>query len=323
MIIKHSLPSIEIPFIKGHMGGNTIALFAEESIPKEKVLEWALLAIQNTHLDCHEAGLLSPSTNTSNLRLRIVGRSSGKFISACGGVTQVLGAAIASGKLALLCGYDPSDISEIVLETDVGPVHLKINQDKDLPRIETEMTGFLRGLKKDGIEIIDLDGTLAVRVGKFLVLRADELVPRFSGEDIRNLSPELRLVLLKLQRIFLARYPKASRDFSLYDLHPEHPGNIGRVVFPHWLSAGHIEPACGTGTVATCAALSLLGEIKRSDPGSVRIVNFESGGGPELGGPDTTTAYMSMKGPEIDSIWFSHNCVQLTVSGMVVLTREF
>ncbi len=311
--------TLELRFIKGHMGGNTIALLPGEDIPEEHVLETALLALRDTHLGCHEAGLLYPSSSGSGLRMRIVGRSSKAFISACGGLTQVLGAAIAGGELKEVFGFGPCGTAEVVLGTDGGPVSLRINAGGRQSRTETDMTCFLEKLHRDGIEPIDLDGIRAVRAGKFLVICADELAGRFTRQEIEGLSPQVRQVLTKLQGLFLAGQTKASLDFALYDLHPEHPGNLGRVVFPHWLPAGHVEPACGTGTVAVCAALSLLGKAGTAALQGSAVLKFESGGGPTLGGPDVTTAFLQMGSEKIDSIRFSHSLVELTSRGKVML----
>lgn len=50
-------------------------------------------------------------------------------------------------------------------------------------------------------------------------------------------------------------------------------------------------------------------------------VRFESGGGPELGGPETTTVFLEMHGGEIRTIRFSHSLVELTSKGKVILPK--
>jgi hypothetical protein len=236
-------------------------------------------------------------------------------MSACGGLTQVLGAAIGSGEFSRTFGFGPSGLSGSVRETDAGSVRIVIGGTVDSPVTETDMTGFLAELRRDGIERIDLDGTAAVRAGKFLVLCADRLGARFGEDRVQKLAPEVRSALAEMQGIFLSRYPGASLDFALYDLHPERPQNLGRVVFPHCLQAGHVEPACGTGTVAVCAAL----ELERGIPRGEAVLRFESGGGPDLGGPDTTTAIIDLAGRDIESIHFSHSRVEITSRGRVIL----
>jgi len=174
-------------------------------------------------------------------------------------------------------------------------------------------------IRRSGVEEIRLEETRAVRAGKFLVVCADDLLDRFGTGDVVALAPRVRLALTEIQSQFLARYPQASLDFAVYDLHPVRPGNLGRLVFPHWLPEGHVEPACGTGTIAVCAVLAFLGKLSESAASDGLEVGFESGGGPDLGGPDTTTAVMELAGGEIKSIRFSHSFVELTSRGKVML----
>ena len=314
--------TLEIPYLKGHMGGNTIALLPGGDFPGEGLLETVLLALQDTHLGCHEAGLAYPLPVPGRLRLRIVGRSSRRFITACGGLTQVLGAAIGSGQLAEALGFGPSGPSQVVLETEAGDVPLSIGLSEGAIRAETDMTPFLEEIRRGGIENIVLDGTQAVRAGKFLVVCADDLLGRFDSSEVAALSSRVRSALVELQARFLACYPQASLDYAVYDLHPERPEGLGRVVFPHWLPGGHIEPACGTGTVAVCAVLSFLGRLVGGSAGRAVEARFESGGGPDLGGPDTTTAIMKLADGEIESIRFSHSFVELTSRGKVILNER-
>lgn len=312
--------TVALPYLKGHMGGNTIALFPEGVLPETSLMRQVLLALRGTHLHCHEAGLLSPSSDLSTLKLRIVGRTSKGFITACGGLTQVLGAAIGTGKFREKFGFGPSGTGEVTLESEGGPVVLRIFREEDCDgiRTETDMTSFLEELRRDGIEHIVLGDIRAVRAGKFLVLDAEELAERFPPEKIRELHSEVGGTLAELQRRYLTAYPKASYDFALFDLRPERKEHLGRLVFPHAFSAGHIEPACGTGTVAVCAALEFLGKIGEQN----RLVRFESGGGPTLGGPETTTAFLHWAGSAIASIGFSHSVVTVTSEGMVMLPEE-
>jgi hypothetical protein len=269
--------TLELPFIKGHMGGNTIALLPGAAIPGEGLLETVLLALQDTHLGCHEAGLVYPPSGPGRLPLKIVGRSSRKFITACGGLTQVLGAAIGPGLLAEVMGFGPRGFSRVVLETEAGYVPLSVEQCEGAIRTETGMTPFMEEIRQSGVEEIRLGETRAVRAGKFLVVCADDLQDRFGTEEIVALTPRVRSALTEIQSQFLGRYSQASLDFAVYDLHPWRPGNLGRLVFPHWLPGGHVEPACGTGTIAVCAVLAFLGKLPESAASDGLEVRFESG----------------------------------------------
>ncbi len=311
--------ALEIPFLKGHMGGNTIALLPGGLLSRERELETVLTALQDTHLGCHEAGLVSPPSGSGRLPLKIVGRSSRNYTTACGGLTQVLGAAIGTGQLAEVFGFGPSGPSQVVLETDAGTVRMSVGVSDGSVRTETDLTAFLEEVLESGVEEVRLGGTRAVRAGKFLVVLADDLLDRFAAEEVAALVPRVRLALAELQAEFLDRYPQASLDFAVYDLHPKRPDTLGRVVFPHWLPGGHVEPACGTGTVAVCAVLVFQGLLPGPSASRGRELRFESGGGPDLGGPDTTTALLEMDAGNIRSIRFSHSLVELTSKGRVML----
>jgi len=316
------LGTLEIPFVKGHMGGNTIALLPGTAVSAENARETVLGAVAETCLACHEGALLfAGRKGEADLRLRIVGRASGRFITACGGLTQVLGTAIAERELERVFGFGPGGTGDFVLETDGGPVRIGVSAGEGRPRTETDMTPFLQEIRRDGVERIELDGTPAAKVGKFLAVCADDLAGLFGAEAVRALEPEVRDRLARLQAVFLERYPQPSLDFVVFDLHPERAGCHGRVVFPHWIPGGHIEPACGTGTVAACVALELSGRLPGvAGTGNIEV-RFESGGGPFLGGPETTSAALGMKGGRIAAIRFSHSLVELTAYGVVTLEK--
>jgi hypothetical protein len=285
------------------------------------LLETVLLALRDTHLGCHEAGVVYPASSTGRLALRIVGRSSRKFITACGGLTQVLGQAIGSGQMKEVLGFGPAGSGGVVLETEAGEVSLLIENRGGSIRTETDLTPFLEEIRRSGVEEVRLQGTRAVRAGKFLVVCADDLLDRFRADEIVELAPCVRSALTEIQAGFLHRFPQASLDFALYDLHPERCGTLGRLVFPHWLPEGHVEPACGTGTIAVCAVLAFLGQLPLRTGRTPMEVRFESGGGPKLGGPETTTVFLEMDGGEIRTIRFSHSLVELTSKGKVILPK--
>jgi hypothetical protein len=219
-------------------------------------------------------------------------------------------------------GFGPCGASRVVLETAAGDVPIAVAGGGGAVRTETDMTPFLDEVLASGVERIILGGTAAVRAGKFLVVCADDLAGRLEAGEIAALAPSARIALTEIQAEFLARYPQASLDFALYDLHPRRAGNLGRLVFPHWIPCGHIEPACGTGTVAVCAALAFLGELPGRGAQRRTEVRFESGGGPDLGGPDVTTAFTEPGDGGIRSIRFSHSLVELTSRGKVMLPAD-
>ena len=101
----------------------------------------------------------------------------------------------------------------------------------------------------------------------------------------------------------------------MYDLHPLSAEHTGRVIFPHGIASDHIEPACGTGTVAIGLAMAENNEIDYSEGESVQLL-FESGGTPfQIGGPDITTLKLEIKNRKITRASFSHSLVEIIATG--------
>jgi hypothetical protein len=124
-------------------------------------------------------------------------------------------------------------------------------------------------------------------------------------------------ILLSMQKDFDRQHllPKPNAAYSLFDMYPE-DSTHGRVVFPHNITTGHIEPSCGTGTIAVAVALA---ETKRTANGSVTL-RFDSGGGPFLGGPETTEVRMVVQDSKVKHAEFSHSLVEITANGKAWLS---
>lgn len=311
---------MKIPFVKGHMGGNTIALFRDETFPRHDRPASVTRALFDDGLACHEAGLLRPFPET--IAVKIVGRSSRAWITACGGLTQVLGRVLTDEEACRRLDLTRVTLpASVVLDTDGGRVLLFIDETSEGPRTWTDMTAFLGELFRDGLEELLLEGFRARKIGKFLVVDGRDLEERHSPEAVANLSSEVRATLVTMQRAFL-RSPsgKKSLDFALFDDRPERRGHF-RLLFPHNIPEGHIEPACGTGTVAVAMALFASGRLEAADllgDGSHELL-FESGGGPFLGGPEESRLRMEVRNRRPTKIFFSHDRVRLTVMGDLFL----
>lgn len=302
------------------MGGNTIALFRDETFPRHDRPASVTRVLFDDGLACHEAGLLHPSPEA--IAVKIVGRSSRAWITACGGLTQVLGRVLADEEACRRLELKRVTLpASVVLDTDGGRVPLFIDETSEGPRTWTDMTAFLGELFRDGLEELLLEGFRARKIGKFLVVDGRDLEERHSPEAVANLSSEVRETLVTMQRAFL-RSPsgKKSLDFALFDDRPERKGRF-RLLFPHNIPEGHIEPACGTGTVAVALALFVSGRLEAEslmDDGSHEIP-FESGGGPFLGGPEESRLRMEVRNRRPTKIFFSHDRVRLTVMGDLFL----
>lgn len=308
-------------FVKGHMGGNTIALFRRDSFLSDRKLELVLEALRNEDLACHEAGLLSPGSSQGHLGLAIVGRSSANWISACGGLTQVLGHAFADRTSCEHLGLDllfPP--ATVVLETEAGPTPVNLVREGGKLMVWTDMTAFLEELYRDGFEELVLCGFPTRRIGKFLAIDADVLRNLHPDDEIQALGPRVRQTLTDIQRAFFRHMGRESRDLALYDDRCSHKTHF-RITFPHYLPEGHIEPACGTGTVAAGLALFLAGKLedRKLARAETDEIIFESGGGPSLGGPERTLLRLEQANGRICRAHFSHNRVELTAVGDVFL----
>lgn len=106
---------------------------------------------------------------------------------------------------------------------------------------------------------------------------------------------------------------------SLYDWNPERGGDL-RVLFPHQPMKGHIEPACGTGSLSAGVALFESGDL-RQRMGQIGSncwdLCLESGGGPSLGGPDRTQLWLESNGSRLTGASFTHSFVEITAWGKV------
>jgi hypothetical protein len=308
-------------YVKGHMGGNLIALLWSEDT-EEIGLEVLLRAIDI--LDVHEAGALyRPKSERNHLYVRIVGRSSRRFITACGGLTQVLGKALLESKLKKYFSVEYEEpVTTVRLETDGGLVELGINtRGGRVTRVTTDMSSFVRECYREGIHQLRLDRVRAVKVGKFLVVNANDIkrwhpLCRFGRLDSYSAS-----VLKRLQDVFQARFCTGCFDFALYDLNPEHVGHV-RAVFPHNIATGHIEPSCGTGSIAIGLALLSSGRVVHTtESGEKAIVLYLEEGKepPGLGGPDLVRVEMRVRGDEVVKAYFSHSRVEILSEGVLTL----
>ena len=82
---------MELDYVKGHMGGNTILLLLGEQMPRGREIEVTQKLLTPNYMACHEAGLLYGPQEGGHLKVRIVEMGYLNYISACGGMTQVLG----------------------------------------------------------------------------------------------------------------------------------------------------------------------------------------------------------------------------------------
>jgi hypothetical protein len=306
---------MNVDFVAGEMGGNRIVLLDGRQL-RDRALDVALTALDESHLHGHQAGLLYPSQTPGSLRVRVVSISWRDFIPACGGLTQVLGKALIEAGLGERFGLQlAGELPTVTLEFDAWPVTLQLHREgARVERVAADLTPFLVECRNRGIRRLDLDGIPAWQVGSYLVLDADRVRTRYCDVDLDGLSETARELLSRLQTRFQDKIGLPSWDFVLYDLHPEGGGHA-RALFPHRLPIGHVEPSCGTGSVALAVPLS---EFVDSQPhADRRVLHLETGGETRLGGPDLTTVELDLKDGLVQSVSFSHDNVTLTADGRI------
>lgn len=309
---------MKLNFVRGHMGGNLIILLRGDQIPAGQELEVAVKLMGPNYLHAHEAGILYPTGKMGQIDVKIAEPTLPCFISACGGFTQVLGAALIETDLGKLFGIvQDSPLTEVILHTGCGPTVLNIEAlDRKAVRIKTNMESFVKEGYEHGVGQMLLQGCEVMRAGKFLVINADHFKEVCPEADFINWDRQTRDQLLAIQREFVDQTGEEESNVALYDWHPKNGGDL-RVIFPHYVQNDFIEPSCGTGSVASGIAVLARGELNHIAAGKNGwlTLNLESGGGIELGGPDFTTLELKIDSGVVNSAVFSHSRVEITAVG--------
>jgi len=313
---------MQLDYLKGHMGNNVIIFLYGDQIPEGRELEAAVEVLQPHRVAGHETGILYPPVRGGDLMVKIVGFTSRAFITACGGLTQVLGKAAVETGLGRRCRLpirEPE--TRITLETDAGPVPITAEVVAgEARRVWTDMGAFVRECYRLGVSQLELQGVPAIKVGKFLVLHGDEVKRHYPEADFETMPARTQKILLGLQDLFKRQTFPNYHDFALYDWHPQSGGDL-RVLFPHNLATGHVEPACGTGFVATGIGLWELGHLRRRGLAHEQgaRVRYECGGAPVLVGPDLASLELTCADGRVVGAAFSHSVIEIMEEGRVML----
>ncbi len=304
------------------MGGNEIILLYGDQVGDNQEVSTALFVLDPPYVGGHQAGLLWMSSDEAAIRVRIVDVTARDFITMCGGLTQVTGRALMETNLAKELGLEFGKLTgKVTLETDLGPVPLILEEnDGGFGRVLTGMGAFVEECYQLGVESVSLAGVEAMRVGKFMVVRTDDILRVYPEAKFCGLDRTTKEILIDIQKDFDSRkfVKNINADFTLYDLDPKVSQNTGRLIFPHRVSSGHIEPACGTGTVACGIAMVEKSEIS-SEKSPVKLL-FESGGDQNsIGGPDLTELKLTISDGVVTEAYFSHSLVEILATGRVRL----
>jgi hypothetical protein len=205
-------------------------------------------------------------------------------------------------------------MKKIDLETDLGTVRISVKSVKGETVAFTDMTKFVNECYRRGLSQIQVSGMNAFKIGKFLVVDANEILKSHSAADFARMNQAAKEVLIDMQKDFDNQHlmPEANADYSLFDMYPE-DSTHGRVLFPHSITIGHIEPSCGTGTIAVAVALA----YSRRITGPSASIRFDSGDGPFLGGTETTKVGMLLENDKVKHAEFTHSLVEITSLGKI------
>ena len=305
--------SIELDYAKGHMGGNEIVFLDGSQISPKRYVDVGLSALETPSVHGDQTGVLLKPKGSGDIRVKIVDRTTRGFITACGGLTQVLPKALAETYLGKRFGIR-KPMKKIDLETDLGIVRITLKSVKGETVVFTDMTKFVDECYRQGLSQIQVSGVNALKIGKFLVVDATEILKSHPAADFVSMNQAAKEVLMDMQRDFDNQHliPEANADYSLFDMYPE-DSTHGRVLFPHSIPTGHIEPSCGTGTIAIAVALAYSGRIT----GPSASIRFDSGNGPFLGGTETTKVEILLENGRVKHAEFTHSRVEITSVGKI------
>jgi len=305
--------SIELDYVKGHMGGNEIVLLDGSQISPNRYVDVGLSAMESPSVHGDQTGVLLKPKGSGDIRVKIVDRTTRGFITMCGGLSQVLPKALGETYLGKRFGIR-KPIKKIDLETDLGIVRISVKGVKGETVAFTDMSKFVDECYHRGLSQIQVSGVNALKIGKFLVVEASEILKSHPAANFVSMNQVAKEVLLDMQRDFDDQHltPEANADYSLFDMYPG-DSTHGRVLFPHSIPIGHIEPSCGTGTIAVAVALAYSGRIT----GPSASIRFDSGDGPFLGGSETTKVEMLLENGKVKHAEFSHSRVEITSVGKI------
>jgi len=298
------------------MGGNEIVLLWGD-IPGDKELQIALAALRPPYNLGQELGLLRKTNRENVLEVNMTWQFDDEYIEMCGGLTQVLGRALVD--VPQLAAYFGIQVVEpaftITLETKVGliPITVEIEQG-EVKRVLTDMTYYGEQCYREGVRKVHVAGVPGMKVGQFLVMKADEVVNKYPTVNLERMDKNTLAILEHFQEEWQKKYFPAELGFTIYDLHPKDKGQA-RATFPHNAANTYIEPSCGTGTVAAGIAMLEQGEIKTQN-GEARI-SFETGGEPTLGGPELSDLILKVADKKVVRAEFSHSIIQSLVTGII------
>lgn len=319
--------NMQVDFVKGHCGWDTLTLLPEGSIPPQQELEAALKILAAPVYGGLEVGYLGRGDAPNRIRLRMVDSTSRNWIAMCGGMTQVIGKALVETFFRDHFEVDTSASRlsfELLTESGAIPIHVEVS-DRRAIRTTTVMDGFVSHLQRAGIEPLTLESCEVLRVGDMLVLDLAQLERVHPHVDFtrRDAGTHLDIVngILKAYRQLRGGEGVTG---MMFDRRPEGPGQFR--IYPRFysddLAAASIpfEFQCGTGTVAVGLALAHHGLL--SFAAGVERVIFEWGSQrttPDPYGIRTSELHLSLHEGRVKRASFTHSVVEILAEGTLSL----
>jgi hypothetical protein len=314
----------QLYYLKGHCGWDLLSLLLAEQIPEAEQLDTALRVLDVPVSGGIEVGLLGRTATPNDIRLRVTDTSTRRWLSMCGGMTQVIGKALVETQLRDHFGIDiTSPVIDVRLITDacVIPLTIEISGGK-AARVISHMDSYLELTYSIGIRAIELGGTAALDVGEYILIRVQDLEAAHPGIDFtrRDPGPHLDIINEGLkQRCTVKRRP-AGANAILYDDRPEGSGQFR--VFPRFLDATAAripyEFQCGTGTIAAAVALAHAGELPfAGDRGELLFEWGSQRTTPDPYGIRLSRVQVTRNGNRLTSASFSHSNIEIVMEGQV------
>lgn len=320
--------SMQVDFVKGHCGWDTLTLVPESQVPVGRELEAALKILDAPINGGLEVGYMGRGDRPGEIRLRMADSTSRDWIAMCGGMTQVIGKALVETFFRKHFDVDtsqPEQRFELLTPSGVMPIHVRIEGGK-VTRVTTVMDNFASYQYGLGVKPMTLRNCEILRVGDYCVFHMASLERSYPGYDFtrRDPGPQLDIMndIMKDFRTHLQ--DQLGVVGMMFDAHPEGPGQFR--IYPRFysddLAAASLpyEFQCGTGTVAVGMAIAHYGLLPFS--GSSGRIVFEWGSYRTTRDPygiRTSDLDLTVQDGRVTKASFSHSVIEILAEGRLTL----
>jgi hypothetical protein len=321
---------VNVDFVKGHCGWDTVTLVPASQIPPERQLEAALKIIDIPVSGGLEVGFMGKGEREGEIRLRIAESTTRNWIAMCGGMSQVIGKALVETGFGDHFNLNPSGpMLRVKLVTDSGVIPLEIEiEGVKMRRTTTVMDEYAAFSYKCGVEPLVLDGVRGLQIDRFIILDIAAVEDRHPGIDFTRRDPGPHLEIVNaLLRTFQRHCGSAHGAVGmLYDDRPEGPGQFR--IYPRFfspdLAAARIpyEFQCGTGTVAVGLALAHHKRLPfKEQQGHIVFEWGSQRATPDPYGIRTSQLNLVLQGGRVSKASFTHSVVEILAEGTLHLPQ--